>query len=99
VLFVAQATSSILHRENHVNLLSSAGLAVKVANDLTISPFSQSACNVSASEPSDVRWNGTLPLMLWVGCSRARPRLTQMRRTSSKRVNLMALVMRFYAVS
>jgi len=29
---------------------------------LTISPFSQSACNVAASEASEVRENGTLKL-------------------------------------
>jgi hypothetical protein len=62
-------------------------------------PFSQSACKVFGTEASDVRWNGTLPLTLCVGCSSAMPRLTQMLRIFSSRVNLIALVIRFYTVS
>lgn len=65
----------------------------------TMSPFSQSACSVSASELSDVRENGTLPLTLCVGRSWAMPRLTHTSRICSSRVNLMALVIRFFVVS
>ena len=65
----------------------------------TISPFSQSTCSVCASELSDVRENGTLPLKLCVGRSWLMPRLTHTFRICSSRVNLMALVIRFFSVS
>lgn len=67
VFFVAQATTRVLHGEDDIDLFRSAidsGFLFHCR--LTISPFSQSACNVAASEASELRENGTLKL--WVGC-------------------------------
>lgn len=98
MFFVAQATTRVLHREDDIDLSTLVADPEFLAQrQLTISPFSQSACNVAASEASEVRENGTLKL--WVGCWREMPKLTEISRISSSRVNLMALVMRFYFIS
>lgn len=65
VFFVAQATTRVLHGEDDIDLffMLAVALAHVLLNErLTISPFSQSACNVAASEASEVRENGTLKL-------------------------------------
>jgi hypothetical protein len=98
MFFVAQATTRVLYGEDDVDLLEvSDRPETTPSQQLTISPFSQSACRVAASDASEVRVNGTLKL--WVGCLREMPRLTEISRISSSRVNLIALVMRFLLVS
>lgn len=98
VFFVAQATTRVLHGEDDVDLFALVeDLRHRLQQQLTISPFSQSACRVAASDVSELRENGTLKL--WVGCFRETPRLTLISRISSSRVNLIALVIRFLLVS
>jgi len=98
MFFVAQATTSVLHGEDDVDLFALVeDLRHRLQQQLTISPFSQSACRVAASDVSELRENGTLKL--WVGCFRETPRLTLISRISSSRVNLIALVIRFLLVS